>query len=113
MFAEGEYLPLVPSGGQRRHVCAFLRRAESSWVLTAVPRLIFDLVPHGFALGESVWQDTVLQLPQNAPDSWVNLFTGSRVTIRRDPTSATVRAADLFATFPVALLEGITGGAES
>lgn len=47
LFDEGEYTPVEAVGARRRHVCAFIRRLENSWVLAAAPRLAARLYAAG------------------------------------------------------------------
>jgi (1->4)-alpha-D-glucan 1-alpha-D-glucosylmutase len=84
-FATGKYTPLLANGPARDHIVAFGRGAD---VLVAVTRWTVRLVDSG-------WADTELTLPEGM---WHDVVTGREV-------SGSVRAADLFANLPVALLE--------
>jgi (1->4)-alpha-D-glucan 1-alpha-D-glucosylmutase len=89
LFREGSYEPLDVSP----HVCAFVRRLGDDAVAVAVPRFVSRLVKPGrFPLG-AVWGDTALLLPGR----WRNAFTGDAVEGGR--------LAEVFARFPVAVLE--------
>ena len=50
LFENGEYIPVEAVGARRRHVCAFIRRLENSWVLVAAPRLAARLYAAGLGL---------------------------------------------------------------
>jgi len=114
LFQAGDYLPLYAEGKFRRHLCAFARSLEQRWMIAAVPRLTIGLVkPGSLPLGE-VWQDETITLPARAPLSWRNLLTDE--TVAATPAKGgrkTLLLADLFASFPVALLEGETSSLES
>jgi len=83
--AEGSYTPLVASGAKAAHVVAFVRGQQ---VATVVPRLVLGLA------GD--WGGTTVDLPAGR---WRSVLTGT------DVDGGRVRLADLFAAFPVALLE--------
>jgi len=96
LFLNGDYLPLAVTGKRRGHVIAFARRFKNQWSITVVPRLLAKL-GRAIPLGARAWGDTVIELPDGAPNQWVNVFTG-------EPLSGHLLAAKLFATLPVALL---------
>jgi (1->4)-alpha-D-glucan 1-alpha-D-glucosylmutase len=93
LFVEGEYLPVKASGAQSEHVCAFIRRLGKTWVLVAVPRLLarlesaagrldIDAVPlrrsppAALPPERTVWGESILLLPEEAPVRWHNNLTG-------------------------------------
>lgn len=82
---EGDYTPLHARGAEAGHLLAFLRGGE---VITAVPLL---------RCGRTTWAATTLPLPTGR---WRNVLTG-------DDLAGEAAAGDLFARFPVALLEQI------
>jgi (1->4)-alpha-D-glucan 1-alpha-D-glucosylmutase len=55
-------------------------------------------------LGEGVWGDTTILLPSPAPASLRHILTGRCIAVTRAGDTASVRAADVFAHFPIALL---------
>ena len=75
LFQEGEYVPIIARGVQADHVIAFARRFEERWVLFAATRFYRYLVePESLPVG-AVWNETMLQLPADAPRSWQNVLT--------------------------------------
>jgi (1->4)-alpha-D-glucan 1-alpha-D-glucosylmutase len=104
LFLEGEYVPLTCSGARENNVVAFIRRKENLWALVAVPRLTAKLAAPGAPLGKGVWGDSFLNMPEGAPVSWSNVFTGQPLEAvgggRRIPLNR------VFVRFPVALLVG-------
>jgi (1->4)-alpha-D-glucan 1-alpha-D-glucosylmutase len=107
LFATGEYLPLEVDGTRANHVLAFLRRRGQHCALALVPRLLTRLIEGepGLPLGESVWHDTRLLLPQTKPGiRWQNVFTGELVPVAHHDGQASLAVADLLRHFPVALL---------
>lgn len=110
MFAQGEYLPVETAGRAREHVCAFMRRLDAKCSLTVVPRLTArlrhtgdDLPENRFPLGEEVWGDTALVLPEAVPSRWRNVLTGELLSGRK------LRLADVLRYFPVGFLTGESG----
>ncbi len=90
LFLHGDYIPVTGSA----HACAFARRQGEEWALAAVPRLTLRL-------GQPPqWGGEALALPAAAPARWRNVFTCETLEARDE-----VRLANLFAAFPVALLE--------
>jgi (1->4)-alpha-D-glucan 1-alpha-D-glucosylmutase len=109
LFLKGEYIPLHGTERGARHVCAFARRRAGKWVVAAVPRLITKLVNPGDApVGSSVWQNSVLSLPDGAPEQWTNVLTGEILHASRSDEGSIIELAKVFWSCPVALL---TGGA--
>jgi (1->4)-alpha-D-glucan 1-alpha-D-glucosylmutase len=107
LFLKGDYLPLTATAGAARHICAFARRHRTKWVLVAVPRLITKLAkPGDLPLGSAVWRESALQLPNEAPEHWTNIFTGETLHIKDSEGTSTIAVADVFRTCPVALLAG-------
>ncbi|MEW6183424.1 MAG: malto-oligosyltrehalose synthase [Bacillota bacterium] len=127
LFSSGEYIPVKAAGPLNEHVCAFCRRLGDGWSLTAVPRLLArlqkaarlleaegtpaDLTP---PLNESVWGQSALVLPEGAPLRWQNVLTGEELSVvspgitgANPADDKVLLLADLFCSFPVALLEGL------
>jgi (1->4)-alpha-D-glucan 1-alpha-D-glucosylmutase len=92
--ASASYEPLAAEGASAAHCVAYARSGE---VVAAVTRLSLRLVEAGG------WQDTVLPLP---PGRWADVLAPER------EFTGSVRAADLFAPLPVALLERVGGDGE-
>ena len=103
----GEYVPLETTGGRRDSVFAFARRHASQYAITCVPRLVASVIPDaaGPPLG-TVWLDTRVGLPGDAPRTFHNILTGATIEADRDDDRGTmsIPAAALFAELPVALL---------
>ncbi len=105
LFRDGEYLPLTVHGDRADHVCAFLRRREQDELLVIVPRLLVGLC--GFPadadppwpVGESIWRDTWIDLPERPAAPWKNLFTDETPPLSPDHA---LKLADALFRFPVA-----------
>jgi (1->4)-alpha-D-glucan 1-alpha-D-glucosylmutase len=107
LFSAGEYTPIAVDGPNAEHLFAFVRRADDIQALVAIPRLLAGLTsdPDRPPLGPEVWQETRLVLTGVAPGArWRNLFTGEILTAEARDGQPSLAAADVFASFPVALL---------
>jgi (1->4)-alpha-D-glucan 1-alpha-D-glucosylmutase len=109
LFRDGEYIPLRVTGEHASNVCAFVRRHEGKFALTIAPRLYLRLLGpdrEDPPLGESVWEDTAVELPKECAETvqFKNVLDGKTVSIVRTGNRLTVRVADALAHFPVGLL---------
>jgi (1->4)-alpha-D-glucan 1-alpha-D-glucosylmutase len=110
LFEQGEYLPLEAEGMKAEHVCAFARRAGKACTVTVVPRFLTRLISGGGSVpfGKAVWEDTRLTLPMGEPGmQFRNVFTGEIVTAESQGEKTSLLLADVFACFPVAMLERV------
>ncbi|MEJ2573211.1 MAG: malto-oligosyltrehalose synthase, partial [Gammaproteobacteria bacterium] len=111
-FQHGEYLPLAARGTNEDFICAHAWRYENDLIIAAAPRWFATLMSKGSTspLGAAVWHDTLIILPPEVPPAgFRNLFTGERIATTAAPEeepkqASALRAADVFANFPVALL---------
>jgi len=102
LFQDSDYRALTVSGERSEHLCAFARSHASGTLISLVPRLYARLLDYqpGLPLGEAVWKDTVLELPEGC-ERLHNVLTGETVTV----TPGTPQAvASLLGRFPVGLL---------
>jgi (1->4)-alpha-D-glucan 1-alpha-D-glucosylmutase len=111
LYRDGEYLPLRVTGEHAANVCAFARRHEGKLAVTIAPRLYLRLLGpdrEDPPLGESVWEDTAVELPKECGETALlkNLFDGQTVSVTKTAggNRVTVRVADVLAHFPVGLL---------
>jgi (1->4)-alpha-D-glucan 1-alpha-D-glucosylmutase len=106
LFEQGAYQPVTVSGAKEDHVLAFARHLGDCWALVAVPRLVVKLSPSVKPpLGKRIWKETVLHLPEGAPNGWQNVFTGEALAVSgSNTTKRELLAHEVFHRFPVALL---------
>ncbi len=108
LFSDGAYVPLEAKGTRSKHCTAFLREIGSRAVAVAVPRLVVGLT-NGVAkapLGEEVWQNTCLALPNSQPgDTYRNILTGEVLSVSRSEDLIGLSLSSVFGCFPAALLE--------
>jgi len=57
-----------------------------------------------FPCGQQVWADNHLLLPESAPESWLNIFTGQKHEIFKNEKGFLI--SDILNQFPIALLIG-------
>ncbi|MBK5259356.1 MAG: malto-oligosyltrehalose synthase [Thermoanaerobaculia bacterium] len=92
-FRDGSYSRLR---SESPNVCAFMR---GDGIVVAVPRLTSRLGRAGTPPVGEVWGNSVLEgIP---PGEWKSVFTGDPLSV----TGAETRLAEIFARFPVAILE--------
>jgi (1->4)-alpha-D-glucan 1-alpha-D-glucosylmutase len=103
LFQNGVYLPLDSSGKFREHVVSFARSRHQEWMLVIVPRWCASLLQERqiLPLGEEVWQDTAVQLPENAPRTWVDAFSGATLA-----AEDSLQVGKALLRFPAILLTG-------
>jgi (1->4)-alpha-D-glucan 1-alpha-D-glucosylmutase len=98
LFERGGYEAVAVQGSRAEHVVAFARRHEAERVVVAVGRWFASLPRHARnGAVEFEWGDTTLALPAG---TYRNVLTGRAVVV----AEAGLRAEELFAEFPVALL---------
>ncbi|MGE5506488.1 MAG: malto-oligosyltrehalose synthase [Actinomycetota bacterium] len=108
LFDQGAYRPLAVRGLRAGHCLAFARQLDEAAVVVAVPLLTARLGSP--PLGDA-WRGVHVEAPRRvAPGRWRDLFTGAEVeaVVRRG--TAVFHAPELFARFPLALLESIPAG---
>lgn len=100
LFQEGKYQPLEVSGRLANHVIAFARVFEGQVEITIAPRFLTSLIQPGeLPLGESVWQDTQIHIPEGISGKWRNVITGQPLEGKDVLT-----VGEVLKHFPVALL---------
>jgi (1->4)-alpha-D-glucan 1-alpha-D-glucosylmutase len=114
LFREGAYLPLESTGTRKDHVVGFARVAQNDAVVVVVPRLIAGLLAGRTTspTGSAVWEDTVVLLPppgterpEHGTPQYRNLLTGAVLTGQDREGRQALRLDQVFADFPVAMLE--------
>jgi (1->4)-alpha-D-glucan 1-alpha-D-glucosylmutase len=108
LFSKGTYVPLKTRGEKAEHLFCFARALADRCALVAVPRFFTRLTSNTreAPVGRGVWGATTI-LTEGLPEriQWRNVFTEAEIEERTDG-SGVLRAANLFADLPVALLIG-------
>ena len=69
------------------------------------PRHLTGIIqPGALPLGESVWPDTKLVLPEEAPDRWVDIFTRVKISAAASKGEKLLPLSRALEHFPLALL---------
>lgn len=102
LFRRGDYVPLVAEGKRQNNICAFARRDGARSIIVVVPRMLSEMIStREFPLGD-VWEKGRLLLPDDSGAAvFRNIFTEERV----EAAGGSLRLQDVFASFPVAVLE--------
>lgn len=99
LFQSGNYLPLTVRGQFKDHLIAFARRHRHQWAVALAPRLLTRLIKvDQLPVGDEVWQETLVVLPEAAPGAWRDQITGATIEAGKR-----LRAGAALAHFPVAL----------
>lgn len=108
LFLDGAYLALEGTGSKKDHICSFARRNHNQVILAVVPRFLSRLTqsPEEPPLGKTVWLDSSLAVPDSqVGQTFRNIFTGETVKALESEGSVVLPLKEIFASFPVALLE--------
>jgi (1->4)-alpha-D-glucan 1-alpha-D-glucosylmutase len=108
VFLDGQFLPMKATGGKAANLIAYARRRGNTWIMTIVPRwLARSKASPALTRLQRFWLGSHIALPENAPQSWVNVLTGETVKtsgLRRAPT---LSLPEVFKNLPVAVLSGV------
>jgi len=109
LFMDGTYTPLWSDGNFKDHACAFARQGDGKVVLVIVPRFLSHLTQVDEApLGREVWGDSSITIPSElAEERFRNIFTGEMVDAAKGDGKNRLILGEVFASFPVAMLESI------
>jgi (1->4)-alpha-D-glucan 1-alpha-D-glucosylmutase len=100
VFNNGDYVPIEVAGRFKDSVVAFARSQGNVWAVTVTPRFLTAVIKEGeLPLGQEVWNDTHIVLPEGAPAIWRDVIAGQ--VVKSDKTMAIGEALKYF---PVALL---------
>lgn len=100
LFEKGGYISIEVGGKYKDHVLAFARRKEKAWAITMAPRFLTYLIGENeYPVGERIWKDTYITLPEGSPLLWRNGFTDRVIECER-----TLLVGETLEYFPVALL---------
>jgi (1->4)-alpha-D-glucan 1-alpha-D-glucosylmutase len=109
VFLQGDYLPLATQGECADNLVALARRDAADIVVAAVPRFSSRLLTSSNAVlpGPDGWKTTSIVLPAEWRQvRFQNVLTEESIKPGDNGTSTALRAADVLATCPVAMLVG-------
>jgi (1->4)-alpha-D-glucan 1-alpha-D-glucosylmutase len=100
LFGHGNYIPLETGGTFKENIVVFAREFKNSWAVLVIPRLLTYVIKENRdPLGESVWNDTYIILPGNAPSIWRDAITGATINGQEK-----LFVGEILKYFPCALL---------
>ena len=100
LYRDGAYLPLESAGQRAAHVVSYARTHPDGYALSVVQRLSVELCGPGELPDAAAWGDTRILLPESLRQHpLVDVLTG-----RTFEAGASLPAAELLASLPVALL---------
>jgi (1->4)-alpha-D-glucan 1-alpha-D-glucosylmutase len=103
------YIPSAGDGDLKQNICAFARQGQREVVLVIVPRFLARLPQmREVALGTEAWGDSSIGIPSEIVEQrFSNIFTGEKVDASVRGGKNRLILGQIFANFPVAMLEGI------
>jgi (1->4)-alpha-D-glucan 1-alpha-D-glucosylmutase len=100
VFQKGEYQPLEVQGKFKEHIVAFARCWNQKTIVAIAPRFLTRLIQPGeLPLGDKVWEDTHILIPQGMPETWNNTISTQSMS-----AEGTLSVGQALQHFPVALL---------
>ena len=100
LFEEGDYVRLSATGSRSNHVIAFARREGERWAVAIAPRFLTSIVSENeLPVGQNVWSDTIVEMPEGAPRAWRNVFTDEVIK-----DQGRISVAEALRRFPLGLL---------
>jgi (1->4)-alpha-D-glucan 1-alpha-D-glucosylmutase len=100
VFQKGGYVPLEAAGKLKDHVIAFGRNHGERLAVSVVPRFLPLVIKEGeYPLGQGVWGDTRILLPEGIGNRWRNVITNQYLD-----GDSELFIGQVLTHFPVALL---------
>ena len=110
LFEKGEYITIETMEEKADNVCTFARRLGNLTTLVVAPRFFTRLIkkPDDLPFGMEVWKDSFIVVSfEEAGVRYRNIFTGEMLTTKNYKDSTALLLSEIFAHFPVALLERV------
>lgn len=107
LFSKGDFLELKATGPHAEYILAILRHHKRQWALLVAPRWLAR-AQETLALGDpgALSREAKIRLPDFAPPSWDNVFTGETIWAANDDQKS-VGVSEMLLHFPVALLTSV------
>jgi (1->4)-alpha-D-glucan 1-alpha-D-glucosylmutase len=107
VFLDGQFLPMKTTGEREANLIAYARRRGNTWMMTIVPRwLARSKASPALTRLQKFWRGSHIALPENAPQTWLNVLTGETVETTRQRGAPALSLPDVFKDLPVAVLSG-------
>lgn len=101
LFLKGSYSPMSTKGVFSDNVVAFSRTDGSKTILVAVPRLTVAMGRQKLPVGNELWGDTSLAIPESVSGTFEDVF--SRRLFKLSPGQE-IKAGELFESTPFSVL---------
>jgi malto-oligosyltrehalose synthase/4-alpha-glucanotransferase len=100
-FTEASYIPLSVKGHYKDNILAFARRHGGVWMVTVVPLHIASLcAAEGVDALEIDWKNTRVSLPDEAPESWLNILDQ-----QKGVHQGALPVSEIFGNFPLGVVK--------
>jgi (1->4)-alpha-D-glucan 1-alpha-D-glucosylmutase len=100
VFQQGSYQPLKIVGQYADHIIAFARTYEQTTIIVIAPRFLTAVVElNQFPLGESVWGDTAIEIPNGSEATWHEMITDHEIS-----SGNFINIGQILSQFPAALI---------
>ncbi len=100
VFEQGSYQPLNVTGQYANHIIAFARTYKEITLIVIAPRFLTSVVElNQFPLGEQVWGDTAVEIPNGSESTWHEMITDQSI-----PSGDSIKIGQILTQFPVALI---------
>jgi (1->4)-alpha-D-glucan 1-alpha-D-glucosylmutase len=100
LFQTGTYIPLEVRGALKNNIIAYARRTDQLCCLIIAPRFLSQIIKTDeLPLGDAVWKDTVVVLPERCSLKGQNLFDGGLLE-----QAETIKIGSVLQSFPVGLI---------
>ena len=110
LFTDGDFLPVAARGPRNEHAISVLRSHDGDSILAVVPRWLARTYTEKQNLPSAeFWGETVVPLPESAPQCWRNVLTGENVESRMAGGTRSLLVSGMLKRFPVALLAAGSG----
>ncbi|PWS29467.1 4-alpha-glucanotransferase [Pedobacter yonginense] len=104
VFEKGAYIPLKVKGKYAKHVIAYGRKHQQSWIISAIPLGMAQLCKSANTTPQTIdWADTEIILPVEAAFNWEDLLAEKHA--HKELVNQAIPVGEIFASFPVAILK--------
>ncbi len=100
LFEKGNYIPLKITGDNKDSIIAFAWEQKPLCAVIVAPRFLTGIIQENQdPIGEKIWNDTRIVLPEETPSLWTEEITGTEIK-----GGQTLLVGDILKYFPCALL---------
>jgi len=105
LFYDGDFIALPIDARRAENAAAFARHHGGAWMIAIVPRWLKRAGTQSSSASDAkFWANTQISIPAGSPGKWQNVLTGETLIATNNKRKRVLRAAEIFRTFPVALI---------